>query len=112
MINELTVDGQVKKDIEVFEDKIAFVVSIPTHKDELTGKDVFTFIKILYVGEMTDKTKNTIKAGNTIRIYGKLDSERFITKLNKAVYNKIIVTEDVRKLEYDRKFGIYTEVIE
>ena len=86
MINELTVDGQVKKDIEVFEDKIAFVVSIPTHKDELTGKDVFTFIKILYVGEMTDKTKNTIRAGNTIRIYGKLDSERFITKLITTVF--------------------------
>ena len=48
MINELTVDGQVKKDIEVFEDKIAFVVSIPTHKDELTGKDVFTFILASY----------------------------------------------------------------
>ena len=91
--NEFILDGKVQKDVKVFDTMISFNVASITGKVQTIEnryRNRFTFIRVLYVNNIDDKIKEIISEGNYIRIYGKLDSEQYIDKNGKTVYNKIL----------------------
>ena len=55
--------------------------------------------------------EDIIQVGSMIRIYGKLDSEIYITKTGKYVYNKIIYAEKIVRVRYDKDINEYVEVL-
>lgn len=99
--NEIILDGKVQKDVKVFDEVINFNISAITGEYktlENTKKNRYTFIRVVYVGDINDEVKNTIKTGNFIRIYGKLDSEQYKSQSGKIVYNKILCINKVERL--------------
>lgn len=112
--NEIVLDGKVQKDVNYFDEMINFNISAITGT-YLTPtnykKNRYTFIRVIYEGDITDEIKEIIKSGNFVRICGKLDSEQYKSKTGKIVYNKILVVNKVTKLEYDPNLGILIEVI-
>lgn len=100
--NEIILDGKVQKDVKIFDEVINFNISAITgeYKNlENNKKNRYTFIRVIYVGEITDEVKSIIKTGNYIRIFGKLDSEQYKSQTGKIVYNKILCVDKVEKLE-------------
>ena len=112
--NEFILDGKIQKDVKVFNDIINFNISSITGEYitlENRKKNRYTFIRVIYDGQIDDKIKKIISEGNFIRVYGKLDSEQYESKSGKIVYNKILKASKVTLLNYDPEFGIFTEVI-
>ena len=102
MKNEFILDGKVQKDVKTFDAMISFNVAAITGKTQTIEnkyKNRFTFIRVLYLGEVTDEIRSIISEGNYVRIFGKLDSEQYIDKNGKTVYNKILNANKVEKLE-------------
>lgn len=100
--NEIILDGKVQKDVKVFDEVINFNISAITgeyNNLENTKKNRYTFIRVIYVGEINDEVKSIIQTGNYIRIYGKLDSEQYKSQTGKIVYNKILCVNKVEKLD-------------
>lgn len=112
--NEIVLDGKVQKDVKYFDELINFNISAITGT-YLTldnyKKNRYTFIKVVYDGEITEKINEIIQPGNFVRICGKLDSERYLSKSGKPVYNKVLVVNKISKLEYDSNLGILIEVV-
>ena len=112
--NQIVLDGKVQKDVKIFDDIVNFNLSSITGKyisPNNEEKSRYTFIRVIYDGEVTDKIKQILQPGNFIRMYGKLDSEQYQSKTGKIVYNKILVAEKINQLKYDPEFGIFTEVM-
>ena len=100
--NEIVLDGKVQKDVKIFDEVINFNISAITGEYtnlENNKKNRYTFIRVVYDGEINDEVKSIIKTGNYIRIYGKLDSEQYKSQTGKIVYNKILCVNKVEKLE-------------
>lgn len=95
--NQVLIDGTIKKDVTVTESSIIFTLCSVTGYTKL-GRPKYTYIKCLYDGEITEDTLYTISTNNNVRIYGKLDSEEFISKSNKKVFNKILYVENISLL--------------
>ena len=101
--NEIILDGKVQKDVKVFDEVINFNISAITGEYtnlENIKKNRYTFIRVIYMGEITNEVKEIIKTGNYIRIYGKLDSEQYKSQTGKIVYNKILCVNKVEKLDF------------
>lgn len=112
--NEIVLDGKVQKNVKVFDEIINFNLSANTGiyiDSNNEQKNRYTFIRVLYVGEINDKVKNIIKQGNFIRVYGKLDSEQYKSQSGKIVYNKILCVNKITKLEYDQDLDMFIEVV-
>lgn len=103
--NEFILDGKIQKDVKYFDDIIVFNLSVVTGKTKTLknkDRDKFTFIKILYLGEITDETTALIQEGNMVRVYGKLDSEQYVVNSGKTVYNKILSAHRVESLDGEK----------
>lgn len=99
--NEFILDGKVQRDVKYFDDHIAFNISSITGKcltEEGKERPKYTFIRVLYFGELNDDVIKTITEGNLIRLYGRIDSEQYKDKKGKTVYNKILYAEHISKL--------------
>ena len=102
MKNEFILDGKIQKDVKYFDDVIVFNLSIITGKTKTLrnkDRDKFTFIKVLYLGNIDENIKNIIQEGNQVRVYGKLDSEQYVVNSGKTVYNKILSSNQVEILD-------------
>lgn len=102
MRNEFILDGKIQKDVKYFDEVIVFNLSVITGKTKTLknkDRDKFTFIKVLYLGEIDDEIRNLLQEGNLIRVYGKLDSEQYVVNSGKTVYNKILSSNKVEGLE-------------
>lgn len=112
--NEIVLDGKVQKDVKIFDKLVNFNISAITGRyitPQNLERNRYTFIRVVYEGEVTEEVKDSIKEGNFVRIYGKLDSEQYKSQTGKFVYNKILVVNKVTKLDYDRQQGIFVEVV-
>ena len=92
MINKVTVDCKIQRDITEKDGKLYFAISILSSKNPIK----FTVIKSVYAKE---DNRELVKPGNYVRIEGKLDSERLISKTGKQVYNKILVVDTISCME-------------
>ncbi len=110
--NEIIFDGRVQKDVKILEELASFTVSAVTGKTQTADnryRNRLTFIRVLYVGEINDHIRNILQQDNMVRIYGKLDSEQYIDRNGKTVYNKILHAYQLNRLiEED---GVYKEVL-
>lgn len=102
--NEFILDGRVQKDVKVFDKLINFNISSITGQTTTPDnkkRNRYTFIRVLYIGDISDELRDTITENSFIRIYGKLDSEQYIDRNGKTVYNKILHAYKISKLSYD-----------
>ena len=102
MKNEFTLDGKIQKDVKDLDSVIVFNLSVVTGKTKTLknkDRDKFTFIKVLYLGEINDEVRNLLQEGNFVRVYGKLDSEQYVVNSGKVVYNKILSAHKVEKID-------------
>lgn len=86
-MNELIIDATILEDIHEGKDCIEFNISIPSRTHS------YTYIKVQYIGEETE----LIKPYSAVRLYGHLDSELYITKSGKRVFNKVIIVEKLEE---------------
>ena len=113
-MNEIIIDGCVQKDIKLFDEIANFNISAITGKYTCVDnikKNRFTYIRIIYPKPIDDYIENILQPQSMIRIYGKLDSEQYVTTSNKVVYNKIICAERIVRIRYDKDIEDYVEVI-
>lgn len=115
MKNYLEIDGRIQSELVTDENCYAFNFSAPTGLDyTLKGEQrlKYTYVRVVYFGDKGEKLKKDLKVGKFIRIYGKLDSEKYITTTGKAVYNKVIVAEKIVELAYDEDRDCYEEYVQ
>lgn len=113
-MNQIIIDGCVQKDTKLFDEIATFNISAITGKFKLmdnTTKNRFTYIRVIYPGEINEYLESILEPGSMIRITGKLDSEQYNTQSNKTVYNKIICAEKIVKIHFDKEIGEYVEVV-
>ena len=113
-MNEIIIDGCVQKDIKLFDEIANFNISAITGKYTCVDnikKNRFTYIRVIYPKPIDDYIENILQPQSMIRIYGKLDSEQYVTTSNKVVYNKIICAERIVRIRYDKDIEDYVEVI-
>lgn len=113
-MNEIIIDGCVQKDIKLFDEIANFNISAITGKYtcvDNTEKNRFTYIRVIHPQPIDDYIENILQPGSMIRIYGKLDSEQYVTSNNKLVYNKIICANKIVRIKYDKDIEDYVEVI-
>jgi hypothetical protein len=112
-MNEIILDCCVQKEVKLFEEIANFNVSAITGKYKLVDgsyKNRFTYIRVIYSGEINEQVSEIIQPDAMIRIYGKLDSEQYTTINNKRVYNKVIIADKVVRIKYNIDTGKYEEV--
>ena len=112
--NELIIDGKIQKDVKLFEEISNFNISAITGTFLLpdnTVRNRYTFIRVIYEGDLDEHTINVLQPGNLVRLYGKIDSEQYLAKSGKTVYNKVLKVYKVNLLEYDPEIGDMKEVI-
>ena len=110
--NEFVLDGKVQKGVKLFDEVASFNISAITGEyllpDE-TRCNRYTYIRVVFVGKITEYVKETIKTGNLVRLIGKLDSEQYVAKTGKVVYNKVLRVSDVKRLKYNKSTKEYEE---
>lgn len=116
MRNVLEIDGRVQTELTVSEDGLsgAFIFSAPAGLDYKLKGDKrlnFTYIRVVVFSNKLEKLKKDLKVGKFIRIYGQLDSEKYITANEKSVFNKVIVTDKIVELSYDDDRDCYEEYL-
>lgn len=113
-MNNIIIDGCVQKDIKLFDEISNFNISAITgayNCVDNTKKNRFTYIRVIYPHQVDEYTESILQPGSMIRIYGKLDSEQYLTTTNKVVYNKIICADKIVRIRYDKDIEEYVEVI-
>lgn len=113
-MNKVILDGCVQKDVKIFEEMANFNISAITGKYtciDNTSRNRFTYIRIVYPSEVDERLEQIIQPGAMIRIYGKLDSEQYVTSSNKLVYNKIICAEKIVRIRFNEDIQDYVEVL-
>ena len=113
-MNQIIIDGCVQKDVKLFDEIANFNISAITGKYKCvdnTEKNRFTYIRVIYPKQIDEYLENIMQPQSMIRIYGKLDSEQYVTASNKVVYNKIICAEKIVRIRYDKDIEDYVEVI-
>ena len=112
-MNNIILDCCVQKDVKLFDEIANFNVSAITGRYKLidnTEKNRFTYIKVVYPNKVNDKLVEILQPNSMIRIYGKLDSEQYVTSSNKIVYNKIICAEKIVRIRFNEESQEYVEV--
>lgn len=112
-MNEVKVDGCVQKDVKLLEEIASFNVSVNTglyNCVDNSQKKRYTYFRVVYPFDVTEELKEIVQTGSMIRIYGKLDSEIYITNTGKYVYNKIICAEKITRIRFDKDLKDYVEV--
>ena len=110
--NEFILDGKIQRDIKLFDSLANFNISATTGQTitlENRKKNRYTFIRVIYTGKISDGLKRILCENSFIRIYGKLDSEQYIDRNGKTVYNKILHATKICKLVSDQE-GNITEI--
>lgn len=113
-MNRIILDGCIQKDVKLFDEISNFNISAITGKYDCidgTTKNRFTFIRVIYPGEIDSYLEEILQPGVMVRIYGKIDSEQYQTSSNKQVYNKIICAEKIVKIRYIEELQDYVEVL-
>ena len=113
-MNQVILDCCVQKDVKLSEEIPNFNVSAITGQYKCidnTVKNRFTYIRVLYPQEVTEKVEEILQPGAMIRIYGQIDSEQYITSSNKVVYNKIIKAEKLIRIRFNKEIQEYVEVL-
>lgn len=113
-MNNIILDGCVQKDVKLFDEVASFNISSITGKYTCVDgseKNRFTYIRVVYAGEVDERIEDILQPGAMIRVYGKLDSEQYVTNSNKVVYNKIICTDKVVRIRYSEEINEYVEVL-
>lgn len=113
-MNQLTVDGCVQKDVKLFDEIANFNLSVHTgfyNCVDNSKKKRYTYFRVIYPFDVDERMEELIQAGSMVRIYGKLDSEIYITNSGKYVYNKIICAEKIVRIRYSKELDEYVEVI-
>lgn len=113
-MNKVILDCCVQKDAKLFEEIANFNVSAITGRYtcmDNTTKNRFTYIRVIYPGEIDERLEEILQPGVMIRVYGKLDSEQYVTSNNKVVYNKIISAEKIVRIRFNEDIQEYVEVL-
>lgn len=96
-MNEIIVDGKVLCEPLVLDSEIStFNISVLSeekvlHEDGIY-RNLYTYIRVKSATELC----SNLVLGKIYRFKGKLSSERYVTKQNKNVFNKII---EIREIE-------------
>lgn len=113
-MNQVIIDGKVQKDVKLFDEVANFNISAITGEYtclDNTTKNRFTYIRVIYPKEITDYLADVLQPETMIRIYGKIDSEQYVTSSNKVVYNKIICADQIVKIRFNHESKEYVEVL-
>ncbi len=113
-MNKVILDGSVQKDAKLFDEIANFNISSITGSYNCidnTKRNRFTYIRVIYPGEIDERLEQILQPGVMVRVYGKIDSEQYVTASNKVVYNKIICAEKIVKIRYNDDIQEYVEVI-
>lgn len=112
-MNQLIIDCSVQKDTHLMEEIANFNVSAITGTYicmDNSKKNRFTYFRVLYPYPVTQEIIDLLQPGSMIRLYGKLDSEQYVTKNNKIVYNKVLCADKIVRIRYDKALQDYVEV--
>lgn len=112
-MNTITLDCKIQKDVKLFDEVANFNVSSITGQFQLldnTKKNRFTYIRVIYPHEVDDRLIDILQPDSMVRIYGKLDSEQYVTSSNKVVYNKIICADKIVRVRWNNDIQDYVEV--
>ncbi len=113
-MNKIVLDCCVQKDVKLFDEIANFNVSAITGQYKCidnTIKNRFTYIRVIYPHVVDDRITDILQSGSMIRIYGKIDSEQYVTSSNKLVYNKIICADKIVRIRFNQDIQEYVEVI-
>lgn len=113
-MNQVTVDGCVQRDPKLYDEIANFNISVKTGVYTCVDNSIktrYTYYRVIFPQEIDERMEEIIQVGSMIRIYGKLDSEIYITKTGKYVYNKIIYAEKIVRVRYDKDINEYVEVL-
>jgi len=113
-MNKIILDGCVQKDVKLFEEIANFNISAITGKYNCidnTTKNRFTYIRIVYPMDVDERLESILQPGVMVRVYGKIDSEQYVTSSNKVVYNKIICAEKIVRIRFNEDIQDYVEVL-
>ena len=115
-MNRIILDGCVQKDAKLFDEIANFNISAITGVYDCVGgetKNRFTFLRVVYPHSVEDNDyiEGLLQPGVMVRLYGKIDSEQYLTSSNKQVYNKIICAENVVKIRWSEEAQDYIEVL-
>lgn len=119
-MNECIIDAKIKDVTKLnnFTDRLVFGVSISNgtvRYDDNFIRKKFTFIRVIYYNNNINElnaVKELIKYNNFIRIYGKLDSEMYVTTNGKNVYNKILIAHKIVKIKWNDESDEYIEILD
>ena len=113
-MNSVILDCCVQTDAKLFDEIASFNVSAITGKYiciDNSEKNRFTYIRVVYTGKMDDNLAEILQPGCMIRLYGKLDSEQYVTSSNKIVYNKILSADKIVRIRFNEELQDYVEVV-
>lgn len=113
-MNKTILDGCVQKDVKLFEELASFNMSAITGQYtcmDNTVKNRFTYLRVIYPGEVDERLEEILQQGAMIRVYGKIDSEQYVTASNKVVYNKILCAERIVRIRFNADIQDYVEVL-
>lgn len=113
-MNKIILDCKVQKDVKLFEEIANFNVSAITGQYTCIDNSVknrFTYIRVIYPNDIDERLEEILQPGVMIRVYGKIDSEQYITSSNKVVYNKIICAEKIVRIRFNEDIQEYVEVL-
>lgn len=112
-MNQIIIDAMVQPDVKLFEEIANFNVSLLSGTFLLPNNSVknrYTYIRVIYTGEVDDRIKEIVQPGQFIRLYGKLDSEQYLAKSGKNVYNKVLNVHKIDKVKFNHQIYDYEVV--
>lgn len=113
-MNKVVLDCCIQKDVKLFDEVANFNVSAITGQYKCidnTMKNRFTYIRVIYPHQVDERITEILQPNSMIRIYGKIDSEQYVTTSNKVVYNKIICADKIVRIRFNQDIQEYVEVI-
>lgn len=112
--NQIIIDGCVQKETKLFDEIASFNISVHTGFYACvnnTEKKRYTYLRVIYPNEIDEYMEDIIQPNSMVRIYGKIDSEIYITDRGKYVYNKVICADKIVRIRFDKDLQEYVEVI-
>lgn len=113
-MNQVIIDGCVQQNPKLFDNIASFNIASITGKFKLMNnkeQNRFTYIRVIYPKPISEYLENLLQTDSMVRVYGKLDCERYETSSGKVVYNKIICANKIVKIHYNKDTLQYEEVI-
>ena len=113
-MNQVIVDGCIQKDTKLYDEIASFNISVHTgfyNCVDNSSKKRYTYFRVIFPYDIDEKMEELLQVGSMVRIYGKLDSEVYITASGKYVYNKILYAEKIVRIKFNKDIQEYVEVI-